>query len=83
MSHDTDIPKPCPKGHHSINGLTPCTPCPVGYYQGATGQTSCVKCPSGYSTENNGSTRLLNCNVVSTNSPPPSTPPPIRMCKLQ
>ena len=78
-SHDTDIRKPCSKGHNSSDGLTPCEPCSVGYYQAKTGQIFCVKCPTGYETERNGSTDQFDCSVLVT-TPPPA---PITVtCKL-
>ncbi|XP_052777955.1 sushi, von Willebrand factor type A, EGF and pentraxin domain-containing protein 1-like [Mya arenaria] len=32
----------CPPGHFSSTGLTPCAPCPLGFYQAAEYTTSCI-----------------------------------------
>ncbi|XP_022309255.1 sushi, von Willebrand factor type A, EGF and pentraxin domain-containing protein 1-like [Crassostrea virginica] len=35
---------PCQQGHYSLDGLTPCKPCPLHHYQYLKGQTSCQEC---------------------------------------
>ncbi|XP_037787619.1 signal peptide, CUB and EGF-like domain-containing protein 1 [Penaeus monodon] len=37
----------CPAGHWSIDGFSPCRPCPAGTFQSDIGRVECIPCPEG------------------------------------
>lgn len=53
--------EPCPAGSYSSSGLSPCTLCPVRYYQPDVGQRLCTICEGRKTTASEGSTSQTQC----------------------
>ena len=51
----------CPRGHWSMTGVTPCSPCLQGSYTGDLGTTVCTACPPSQTTLTQGSTNANEC----------------------
>ncbi|XP_078325464.1 uncharacterized protein LOC111124244 isoform X3 [Crassostrea virginica] len=61
----------CPRGHWSMTGVTPCSPCLQGSYTGNLGTTVCTACPPSQTTLTQGSTYASECTYfdIVLNSP--------------
>jgi len=55
---------PCQPGTYSASGAEPCTPCPKGHYQPATGKDKCNACASPKSTHGEGSVNGNDCTNI-------------------
>ena len=53
----------CRPGTYSVDGLTPCTQCPLGTYQSDYGRTLCLPCGPGILTSGVGATGFQDCIV--------------------
>ncbi|KAL3885790.1 hypothetical protein ACJMK2_025828 [Sinanodonta woodiana] len=51
----------CPVGYFSSDGLSPCTACPVAFYQAIPQQDTCSECPDSLTTSSAGSTTSTAC----------------------
>ena len=51
----------CPPGTSSVDGYEPCTPCPIGTYQGNSSATVCIQCRYEQSTPSEGSKSEDDC----------------------
>ncbi|XP_071809582.1 signal peptide, CUB and EGF-like domain-containing protein 2 isoform X4 [Asterias amurensis] len=53
----------CNPGEYSLDGFSPCQPCPVGTYQAEAGRTHCMSCGGGIQTRSSGSTSFADCQA--------------------
>jgi hypothetical protein len=53
----------CQPGFFSVDGLSPCTPCPVGTYQDEEGQTSCKLAEPGSFVDTEGAAASTLCPI--------------------
>jgi len=53
----------CRPGTYSLDGLTPCRPCPLGTYQADYGRTLCLACGPGITTTHVAATGFHHCVV--------------------
>jgi hypothetical protein len=51
----------CDPGSFSQDGLLPCSPCAVGYYQSMYGQYKCVPCPVSMTTSSFAAVSVTEC----------------------
>ncbi|XP_067649476.1 signal peptide, CUB and EGF-like domain-containing protein 2 [Haliotis asinina] len=51
----------CDSGSYSINGVVPCSPCPIGSYQDRPGSKQCDACPVGRVTKTQGGKGPEDC----------------------
>ena len=67
----------CQAGTYSFDGLSPCTQCPLGFFQPQAGTSTCAECSSGQTTLARGATSANSCvdagqyHIISPPRPPP------------
>ncbi|KAF4527661.1 hypothetical protein B566_EDAN010886 [Ephemera danica] len=53
----------CKPGTKSRDGVTPCSPCPLGTFQPLSGQRACTPCPANMTTQRRGATDKQFCKI--------------------